>query len=191
MKGTPCKASSIRETCLQIGPDHARQYVNMGIARFITKDEALKILDAAQEAGLILNPENSQNPETICCCCGDCCAFFKAVKRSPHWSDFFATKYFAVVDASKCTGCGNCVQRCQLDARTVVAGKAVTDLSRCIGCGNCVTHCVAQASALRLKKGEMLPPKTKDDTYWKILAGRRGRSKALVLKLKTRLGLDV
>ena len=27
MRGQPCKYSDIRETCLQIGPDHARQYV--------------------------------------------------------------------------------------------------------------------------------------------------------------------
>ena len=191
LKGTPCTVTEIREACLQIGPDHARQYVEMGIARFIPKEEALRILDAAQAAGLILQPENSQNPETICCCCGDCCALFKAVKRSPHWSDFFATNYFAAVDESKCTGCGTCIKRCQMEARTLAKGKAVTNLDHCIGCGNCVTTCEPHASYLQLKEKEMVPPKTKDATYWKILAGRKGNWRAFKLKMKTKLGMDV
>ena len=73
LRGQPCKHSDIRETCLQIGPDHARQYVEMGISRFITRDEVFGVLDRAMEAGFILQPENSQHPENICCCCGDCC----------------------------------------------------------------------------------------------------------------------
>jgi len=70
--GKPCSRTDLRETCLIIGPDHARRHVEMGIGRFISKPDALAILDKAQQAGLVLQPENSQRPEAICCCCGDC-----------------------------------------------------------------------------------------------------------------------
>ncbi len=191
LKGTPCTHSDIRETCLQIGPDHARQYVEMGIARYVTKEEAFQILDAAEKAGFILQPENSQNPEAICCCCGDCCGVLKSVKRSPHWSDFFASNYYAVIDESKCAGCGTCVKRCQMEARTVVNGKANVNLDHCIGCGNCVTGCESRASRMRMKEKAMVPPRTKDDTYWKILAGRRGSWEAFKLRMRTKLGMDI
>ena len=83
IRGQSCSHSDIRETCLQIGPDHARQYVDMGIGRPINKEEAFEILDRAREAGFILQPENSLHPEAICCCCGDCCGLLSAVKNSP------------------------------------------------------------------------------------------------------------
>jgi Na+-translocating ferredoxin:NAD+ oxidoreductase subunit B len=191
LKGTPCTKSEIRETCLQIGPDHARQYVEMGIARVITKEEAFQILEAAEKAGFILQPENSQNPEAICCCCGDCCGMLKSVKKSPRWSDFFATNYFAVVDSSKCTGCGTCVRRCQMEARSLNNGKSTINLDHCIGCGNCVTSCEPHASRMQLKEKEIIPPKTKDDTYWKILSGRKGKREAFKLKTRLKLGMDV
>jgi Na+-translocating ferredoxin:NAD+ oxidoreductase subunit B len=190
-KGAPCKHSPIRETCLQIGADHARQYVDMGIGRYITKEEAFKILDAAQEAGFILQPENSKHPEAICCCCGDCCGILKSVKMSPKWSDHFATNYYAVVDTSVCAGCGTCVKRCQMEARTLVNGKAVINIEHCIGCGNCVTTCQSYASRMQPRDKIAVPPKTKDDTFMKIYSRRVGAFKAFVVRVKMRLGMDL
>jgi ferredoxin len=190
-KGTPCKHSDIRETCLQIGADHARQYVDMGIGRYVTKEEAYKILDAAQEAGFILQPENSKHPEAICCCCGDCCGILKSVKMSPKWSDHFAANYYAAIDTAVCTGCGTCVKRCQMEARTIVDGKAVLILDHCIGCGNCVTTCPSHASSMQPKDRMLVPPDTKDDTFMKIYTKRVGFRKALAARVKMLLGMDL
>ena len=190
-KGNPCKHSDIRETCLQIGADHARQYVEMGIGRYITKEEVLRTLDAAQEAGFILQPENSKHPEAICCCCGDCCGILKSVKMSPKWSDHFATNYYAVLDTALCAGCGTCVKRCQMEARTIVDGKAVINPERCIGCGNCVTTCRTHASQMLPKEKMLVPPDTKDDTFMKIYARRVGAFKAFIVRAKMRLGMDL
>ncbi len=190
-RGNPCTKSPIRDTCLQIGADHARQYVEMGIGRYVTKEEVFKILDAAQEAGFILQPENSKHPEAICCCCGDCCGILKSVKMTPKWSDHFAANYYAVVDKSVCTGCGTCVKRCQMDARTLVEGKAVINLDHCIGCGNCVTTCPSHASRMQPKDKILVPPETKDDTFMKIYARRVGFRKALTARVKMLLGMDL
>jgi len=82
--GGHCSKTDLMETCLMIGPDHAMHYVDMGIGRYITKEEAIDILEKAQNAGLILQPENSQRPEAICCCCGDWCVLLKPLKNHPR-----------------------------------------------------------------------------------------------------------
>ena len=186
LKGEHCRYSDIRETCLQIGPDHARQYVEMGIGRYISRGEALAVLDRAREAGFILQPENSLNPEAICCCCGDCCGLLSAVKNSPRPADMYASNYYAV-----CTGCGTCVARCQLEARTLVDGKAVVDLDRCIGCGNCVVTCESGASRMVAKEIKHVPPKDKDTMFLNILEKKIGRWNVWKLRLKMLLGIRV
>jgi electron transport complex protein RnfB len=191
IQGEPCGYSDIRETCLQIGTDHARQYVEMGIARSISKEEAYEILDRAQQAGFILQPENSKHPENICCCCGDCCGILSAVVKSPRPTTMYASNYYAEADASLCKNCGVCVQRCQLKARTIVDGHAVVDPDRCIGCGNCVVTCESGASRLVKKEITLVPPEDKEATFMKIMAGKIGSWRMLALRVKMLLGMRV
>jgi heterodisulfide reductase subunit A len=59
----------------------------------------------------------------------------------------------ASIDASLCTGCGNCPQVCptlaiHMTKRESVLSLASVDAMRCIGCGNCVVVCPAKAIAL-------------------------------------------
>ena len=191
LQGKSCKYSDIRETCLQIGPDHVSQYVEMGVARYITREEAFGVLDKAREAGFILQPENSQQPENICMCCGDCCGPLSAAANSPRPADFYASNYYVEVDPALCTGCGTCVTRCQMEARTIVDGKSTVILDRCIGCGNCVVTCESNATRLREKEEVLIPPKDKDATFMKIMYNKVGRWNMLKLRLKMLLGLKV
>jgi electron transport complex protein RnfB len=216
MQGTPCKYSDIRETCLQIGPDHARQYVDMGIARYVNKDEALEILKKAEQAGFILQPENSLKPEAICCCCGDCCMLLSTLKKAPKPALMYATNYYVTVDSALCKACGECVKRCQLDARTLentplplnlslegrgIKGEgdsegekrlaSVVNLDRCIGCGNCVITCKTGATRLVKKDVALVPPKDKDAAFMKIMSAKVGRWNMLKLRLKMLLGMRV
>jgi len=189
--GQPCTVTGLRETCLIIGPDHARRHVEMGIGRFISKEEALAILDKAQSAGLVLQPENSSKPEAICCCCGDCCVLLKQLKRAPRPADLFITNYYIEVDTALCNGCGACVDRCQLDARELVDNISVVRKERCIGCGNCVPVCPTGANRLLKKAVEEPLFKDKDEYYMTMLASRIGRWNYLKLRLKMLLGLRV
>lgn len=191
MQCKSCKYSDLRETCLQIGPDHARQYLDMRIGRSITREEAFALLDEFEEAGFILMPENSQRPQNICCCCGDCCGVLGAALKSPKPAELYATNYYAVVDAELCEGCGTCIKRCQLEARVMVGDKATVNLDRCIGCGNCVITCTANATRLSKKDEVLVPPKDKDDTTMKTLAVKIGRWNMLKLRLRMLLGLRV
>lgn len=59
----------------------------------------------------------------------------------------------AAVDASLCTGCGNCPQVCptlaiHMTKRESVLSLASVDAMRCIGCGNCVVVCPVKAISL-------------------------------------------
>jgi Na+-translocating ferredoxin:NAD+ oxidoreductase subunit B len=191
MKNEPCKYSDIRETCLQIGTDHARQYVDMGIARYVSKEEAYGILAKAEQAGFILQPENSQHPEAICCCCGDCCGLLSAVVKSPRPADMYASNYFVTVDPARCKACGACVKRCQIGARAIAGGVSVVNLDRCIGCGNCVITCESGATKLMKKEVTLVPPKTKDAAFMKIMSGKVGRWNMLKVRMKMMLGMKV
>ncbi len=58
--------------------------------------------------------------------------------------------YVAKVDYDLCTGCGDCVQRCQFGALKleVTTRKANIDLLQCFGCGLCETGCSQGAISL-------------------------------------------
>jgi len=167
--GESCSQSDIREVCLQFRGE-AENYISRGIGRPISKDEVFDILKKAQEAGFVLQPGNSQQTDFICCCCGDCCGMLTVAKKFPRPADFYATNHFAEVDPVLCSGCEDCVDRCQLDAMEMRNDMATVNLDRCIGCGNCVAICPADAITLHKKETELVPPKDTDELYANILA---------------------
>jgi electron transport complex protein RnfB len=172
--GVKCAKTDLEETCLMIDPDHARRYVDMEVGRFITREEVYNILGRAQQDGLVFQPENSQKPEAICLCCGDCCAFLKPMKAHPRPAELFLTNYYAAVDPELCNGCEICIEKCQMDARTMVDGVAAVNLDRCIGCGNCVALCPTNANRLEKKEPETVPPFDKNAYYMTLLSHRQG-----------------
>ena len=171
--GGKCAVTNLEESCVIIGSDHARHYVDMGIGRFITREEVFDILGKAQDDGLILQPENSQRPEAVCCCCGDCCVFLTKYKKLPRPADMYLSNFYAKVDPELCVGCGFCIERCQMEARILLDGIASVDLGRCIGCGNCVVLCQSGANQMRKKEEEMVPVKDKDAFYMNLLSSKQ------------------
>lgn len=51
----------------------------------------------------------------------------------------------AIIDKDKCTGCGECVESCPLDAIEMQDGLAVVDADTCSDCGACVDVCPVEA----------------------------------------------
>jgi len=164
------------EVCLAFG-SHGQYYVDKGMGRWITTDEALRILDESEEAGLVPQPFNAQNPGGLCNCCGDCCGVLRALRLQDKPAEKVLSNYFAVVDADECTECDTCADRCPMDAIAAAEGPAAVDLDRCIGCGLCVTSCPAEAVKLQPKASEAqhTPPRTARDTMMQ-LATQRGKS---------------
>ena len=51
----------------------------------------------------------------------------------------------ATVDVEKCTGCGECVELCPVEAITLESEKAVIDQENCTDCAACVAECPTEA----------------------------------------------
>lgn len=43
--------------------------------------------------------------------------------------------------SNKCVGCGQCADRCDVDAIRIVDGQAVVDEKKCVGCAMCIAVC--------------------------------------------------
>ena len=164
----PCKHTNLRETCL-IFNEFAQHYIDQELGRPINKEEAFKILKDVKKDGLILNAGNSQEPSFICCCCNDCCMFLIGMNLLSRPTKFHATNYYAEIDPDICTGCGTCIDRCQLNAIKLADDISKVIQKRCIGCGNCVITCPVEAIQLRKKDNVVIPPKTEDQLYTNIL----------------------
>jgi Na+-translocating ferredoxin:NAD+ oxidoreductase subunit B len=163
------------EVCFMFG-SMARYYLDNRLGREVSCDEAEKILKDAQTAGLVTQPATSQNPGGMCNCCGDCCGILRAIKLEARPAELVYSNYQAFVDAENCTGCGICLDRCQMDAITINDDDvAVIDYDRCIGCGLCVITCPGEAIILKAKSEEKrkVPPKNSLEQML-TLAGRRG-----------------
>ncbi len=163
------------ETCFLFG-SHGAYYVDNGMGRYIEKEEAKAIIRRNDEAGLVMQPFNSQHVGGMCSCCGDCCGMLRSLKKQDSPAEAVKSNYFATVNAEDCTGCETCLDRCQMEAIDMVDDKAVIELKRCIGCGLCVSTCPTDAMAL-VKKAEdalYVPPQSGMETYIRI-AQERGK----------------
>jgi NAD-dependent dihydropyrimidine dehydrogenase PreA subunit len=66
-------------------------------------------------------------------------------------SSFFEEPYMpAVVDASKCDGCGTCQDNCPSDAIHVEEKVAVVKPENCIDCNVCADDCPKKAIEMKL-----------------------------------------
>ena len=169
--GKGCDKS--QENCFAFG-SHAEYYVENGMGRYISTEEAKAIVKRNEEDGLVMQPFNSRKIGGMCSCCGDCCGVLRSLKMHPTPAEMVQSNYFAQVDEAECTGCETCLDRCQMEAIDVTDGIAGIDLERCIGCGLCVTTCPTDAIELIKKAEDQLyePPKTGMETYMRIMQER-------------------
>ncbi len=146
----PCRLDLPEESCMAVGPA-AQHLIDRGIARRITKDEAIRLIKEFQEKGAVhqvgrLVPLKDftakYDVDILCNCCWDCCAAFGNYNRGliPFMLKAF---YIAdISDADSCTGCGSCEEFCPVRAIEVNGdGIAEVKPDMCCGCGQCALHC--------------------------------------------------
>ncbi|MDX9786255.1 MAG: 4Fe-4S binding protein [Desulfobacterales bacterium] len=150
------KCDQPKEVCLMFD-FYADYYVETGMGRFISKEEAMRLLDMVEEAGLVPQASNTEDPEFICNCCPNCCDALIALKKMPSPGLVVSSNYFSMVDTELCSGCGNCVERCPMDA-IALSGDDVAEIhvDRCIGCGLCVRECPVEALRLVRKADDKI-----------------------------------
>jgi len=148
VRGGGC--GKLEEACLVFNWG-AEYYERNQLGRMISQDEAIAILQRAEEEGLVVQPSNAQNISSICLCCGDCCMSLLSLKRLSSPASAVVSPFIADLDNDACIACGLCVDRCQMEAISLDDDKAVLAADRCIGCGLCVTTCSGEALSLKRK----------------------------------------
>jgi ferredoxin len=156
--GQACGAP--QEICLSLngGADFV---VRRKFGRAIERQEALDILGASREAGLVQIADNVMNrPTFVCNCCGCCCEQLQGANRwglaAVNPSGFVPRR-----DEASCAGCSRCARACPVAAIEMAPRRRsgqpknglvpAIDGERCIGCGVCAGAC--QKGALRMEPG--------------------------------------
>lgn len=178
------------ENCLVFGRG-SDFYLKNGLGKPVSQQEALKILDEANKAGLVLQPSNSQIVGNLCCCCGCCCGVLRTIKRHPKPASVVSSSFVVAANPETCDGCGNCLERCQMEALRLEDDKVIHNADRCIGCGLCVTTCPTSSLTLVRKPESELPevPRNWREALIK-LARVRGKLSSIsrtTIKVKSKL----
>ncbi len=163
------------EACFMFG-SMGQYYIDRGMGREVTLDEAVAILNRCRDDGLVTQPATAQNPAGMCNCCGDCCGVLVALNKHPRPAEIVFSNYLARVDDDNCTGCEDCLDRCQMNAiRMNDDDRAEVNPDRCIGCGLCVPTCQADAMKLVLKPEDRrrIPPASMGEQMM-LMAQKRG-----------------
>jgi electron transport complex protein RnfB len=86
-----------------------------------------------------------------CNCCACCCGILHGSKLAGTKDGPQKSNYRAVVDPEACIACGECIERCPVDAITEDEdsdSKSLVGRATCIGCGVCVIGCPTGAIKL-------------------------------------------
>jgi Na+-translocating ferredoxin:NAD+ oxidoreductase RNF subunit RnfB len=85
-----------------------------------------------------------------------------------------ATYFLRETDPDKCTGCGQCVDICPVNAIEMIEDLPIVDREWCIGCGVCAVPCPSSAIKL-VRKSDAIPPKNFKELHTQILKERTPR----------------
>ena len=146
------------ETCFVFN-EFAEGLIDVGLARRLTKPEALEILRQCEEVGLVHNVDNAEGHlRTLCNCCSCSCVVMKSIQHGSS-SSGSSSRYVVSLDDAKCVDCGECIDICPVECRQIVDGKMVVDITKCLGCGLCVTKCKQSANYMipRQKYAKIYP----------------------------------
>ena len=152
------------ETCMWFGKRAEFAAERLG-GRKVSKEEAMKILDRAEEAGLVhMSRNTTEEIDFLCNCDRWHCGVIQLVLKQPKPGLVFNSGFRPNFDPERCTGCEICVDRCPPGALQMSKENVpVVDLDRCFGCATCAAGCEQEAIVMEPKPGFPEPPKTMKD----------------------------
>ena len=180
------------EVCMTFG-EAAKSIIRNGLAKTVSVQEAMKILETCKENGLAQTGDNVQHHVSyICNCCGCCCGMMEAIRLFDIRNAIVTSNWIMEIDRSRCRGCGKCAEICPVNAIDVVqesgdreekaGGKAkwaVREASLCLGCGVCYSACKFDAISMKPREQRVYTPETMFDRYVSM-AIERGKLAHLV-----------
>ncbi|MFH2131898.1 MAG: 4Fe-4S binding protein [bacterium] len=147
------------DVCMQLGAGAQFAIERLG-ARRLTKEEARKVLDRSEEAGLIHMSQNTaEDVGFICNCDRWHCAPVTSALRHAKPGLHFNSGFDPLFNADECTACETCIDRCPPQA--LVLGDddvPVVNFDLCFGCAVCATGCPSDAITMVNKPGYPEPP---------------------------------
>ncbi len=133
----------------------------------ISQEQALAILDQTEDIGLVHTVSNvMKGVGYVCNCCSCCCAILRGITDFGIENSVAYANYYADIDPDECTGCGTCIDRCQVQAISEQGEVAVVDRERCIGCGLCATGCPDEVAKLQRKPDAEIVDPPMDFGVW-------------------------
>ncbi len=154
--GHPCDKP--KEVCMGFGPA-VKGNADRGFGRLLSKEEARDILKRCEEEGLVHVTSNTgKYIDFICNCCSCHCGMLQSMKNAPAPGMLAKAAFIAYLDEGDCSGCGDCVSRCPMDALEMEGDGVAFNQKRCIGCGLCGSVCPTGALMLKLREGALVPP---------------------------------
>ena len=164
------------EACLVFAPVEG-VFEHSDVTRAISREEAHRILHEAEEAGLVHSPGNYRDGHFyICNCCTCCCGILRSVAEFGMPPVMVSSGFVAVVDDAACAACGDCLERCQFGALSLLEDGCVVESARCVGCGLCVTVCPTAALHLGRRPEAVMAPPPVDLRDWKA---QRAKARSL------------
>ncbi len=147
------------EVCMKFD-ELADFVIDRGLARELTKEEALDVIRLTEEAGLVHFVDNAEGEiKHNCNCCGCACWNVGNIRRRKIPRDsIMATYFMRETNSAECTGCGECASVCPVDAAHMEDGTLVIDRDWCIGCGVCATACPTDAVVLTVREDKIGAP---------------------------------
>ena len=154
-----------KEVCMSVGPG-AKYAAERGFGRLISTEEALRILEVSEEAGLVHCSSNtSKYIDFICNCCICHCAILQHHKDMRKNKLAAPSNYVVEVDQESCDLCETCIERCPMDAFSINDNEIDRDAQLCIGCGLCVSTCPSEALRMVSREEHQTPPRGQRELF--------------------------
>ncbi len=151
-------------------------YTEDSLTTVISKEDSMRILREAEEAGLVHCAMNVQQGHSyICNCCTCCCVMLTGMVKYGQPHAFVRSNFIIDIDEDKCTGCATCIVRCQFEALSMIGSNCQVDHRKCVGCGVCTISCTEDALKLisRAPEDKKTPPENRSE-WMKKKAEARG-----------------
>lgn len=131
-----------------------------GRSRWISKDEAVKILEEEDQRGHVhhafFKDAMLGRFYAICNCCDCCCGAIGAHKSGTPMLE--SSGYLATINEDACIGCATCQDYCQFEALAIGPDEWMqVDTDLCMGCGICESKCDQQAISIELAPHKGIP----------------------------------